>query len=129
MVLTGTVSSVSAGYRLVVGETQVTLWGIRSPSVSDRCPGEAGRHWSCDMRARLSLEALTDGQAVVCRVMGTAAEGDMAAQCTQDGVDLGGMMVTAGLALDDPGVSGGHYAVEEAVARRSRAGIWRAVAD
>lgn len=128
-VLTGKVSAVPAGYHLVVAGTVVRLWGIQMPSVSDHCPGEAGRPWSCERRARVLLDALAAGRAVVCRARGAAAEGAVQAQCTVGGADLGGMMVTAGLALDEPGVSSGYYAPEQAAARSRRAGIWRAVAD
>ncbi|HSK40149.1 MAG TPA: thermonuclease family protein [Arenibaculum sp.] len=128
-VLTGTVETVPAGYRVVVAQTPVRLWGIRTPSMSDHCPGEAGRPWSCEQRARMLLDALAAGQAVVCRARGVQVAGAVPAQCTLDGVDLGGMMVTAGLALDDPGISGGYYAFEQAAARTRRVGIWRAGAD
>jgi endonuclease YncB( thermonuclease family) len=101
---------------LKVGGAAVRLFGVRAPE-GERCGGRA-----CADRARLLLaERLKRSAAVTCRV--PARPG--AAICRdRDGVDLGGLLVSEGLARADTAQSY-DYVTAEAAARTAHRGLWQ----
>ena len=113
------------GDTLHVGREKVRLFGIDAPELAQTCTGDATEPvWDCGRRSRLLLQALVGVGAVVCEARG-ANRGRIVAVCRADGRDLGAAMVAAGMAVDEPAYSNGHYRAEEEAARRARRGLWR----
>jgi endonuclease YncB( thermonuclease family) len=65
------------------------------------------------------MVALVGSGSVMCQPQGRDRYGRMLAHCSGGNADLGGAMVTAGLAVAD-----GQYYHEEALADAAKAGIW-----
>jgi len=106
---------------LTVNGFPVRFFGVRSPSPSDRCGGGA----SCDAAAERALaQRLAANPAVTCTVP-PGQEGDRRYVCRDGtGVDLGRMLVVAGLALADTSRSY-EYLNAQDNARLAREGLWR----
>lgn len=127
--LAGPVERVIDGDTLIVDGRTVRLWGIDAPELTQTCRGDAVEPaWDCGRRSRLLLQALAGSGTVVCTVRGTH-RGRVVALCRTGDRDLGAAMVAAGLAIDEPTYSHGHYAAEEATARQARRGLWRGAFD
>jgi endonuclease YncB( thermonuclease family) len=121
----GPVERVVDGDTLIVAGRTVRLWGVDAPELAQTCTGDATEPvWDCGRRSRLLLQALAGSGTVACTVRG-GHRGRVVALCRTGGRDLGEAMVAAGMAIDEPAYSHGHYAAEEASARRARRGLWR----
>ena len=102
------------GDTLALGPTRIRLWGIDAP--------EAGTPEGRDA-TRLMAQALALGP-VRCRDTGGRSHERIVARCEDaSGRDLAQRMVGAGLAVDWPKFSQGHYAPVEAQARRAGLGL------
>lgn len=121
----GPPARVTGGDTLKVEGERIRLFGIDAPEGGQTCTGADGRSWPCGAEAAATLRRLVAeaGGRVSCVIEVRDAEGWAVATCEAGGVDLGGAMVQAGLALADRHYST-HYAEEEAEARRHRAGLW-----
>lgn len=123
--LSGPVERVIDGDTFVVAGRTVRLWGVDAPELAQTCAGDAVEPvWDCGRRSRLLLQALVGSRPVSCAVRG-ANRGRAVALCRTGGRDLGAEMVAAGMAVDEPTFSHGHYRAEEDAARRNRRGLWR----
>jgi endonuclease YncB( thermonuclease family) len=105
---------------LQVAGAKLRLFGIRPPESRDRCAASAAGA-ACAERARALLAARTKGGgAVACDAPGRPG----AAICRDaQGVDLGGFLVSEGLALADPRESYDYVRAEES-ARVAKRGLW-----
>jgi endonuclease YncB( thermonuclease family) len=112
---------------LSVGGHSVPLFGVRLPAIGDRCSAERnGAPRACTEMARAALATrLAAGGTVSCRIPPGQRDHRAAAICLDSrGVDLGGFLVGAGLALADRTQSY-DYVGAEGVARSLRHGLWR----
>lgn len=117
-------ASVIDGDTLDIQGQRIRLWGVDAPESRQTCE-RAGQAYRCGQEAANRLDAWLAGRTVTCRAEGRADRyGRMVARCTVGGRDIGGWLVTQGLALDYPRYSRGEYAVHEAEARTARAGVW-----
>ena len=118
--LTGHVT-VTDGDTMRMGKVRIRLWGIDAPELRQTCG---------DLRAGLmATDALNDfiaDRPVICETVDRDRYGRAVATCAVHGDDLGGLMVSAGWALDYARYSGGHYADGELAAQAVRAGMWAA---
>ena len=113
---------------------RVRLWGMDAPetSGSPRCRYDHG--WACGGAMRWGdiagsrLRSLSRGR-VDCTSVNQDRFGRTVARCTADGVDLGGELVSEGLARDYTRFSRGRYLPEETRARRERVGMWSGGGD
>ena len=127
---TRTVSGVAQQGELLslrVGGYSVPLFGVRLPAIGDRCSAErSGAPRACTEMARAALATrLGAGGTVSCRIPPGQRDHRAAAICLDSrGVDLGGFLVGAGLALADRTQSY-DYVGAEGVARSLRHGLWR----
>jgi endonuclease YncB( thermonuclease family) len=115
----GGVARASDGDSLRIGEERVRLIGIDAPELEQTCT-IAAEAWPCGEAARNRLRDLLNAGEVDCRPDGRDRYGRVLAYCDVNDVDLGGTLVSEGLA-----VSYGEYLVEELVARSAERGVWR----
>ena len=106
------------GDSLMVGGTEIRLYGIDAPELNQRCRRD-GRDVSCGKEASRQLVALIAGQVVTCERRDVDRYSSTVAVCRAGGVDLGQSMVAAGHA-----VAFGAYGREETSARAELKGIW-----
>ncbi len=106
------------GDSLIVGKTEVRLYGVDAPELVQRCQRE-GRDVPCGREALRNLVALVGGQTVSCEKKTIDRFHRVVARCLADQVDLGQAMVLSGQA-----VAFGHYQREEDAAKAERKGLW-----
>jgi endonuclease YncB( thermonuclease family) len=106
----------------------VRLWGVDAPEGRQMCEDEGGHPWRCGQGAAQALAEHLAGATLHCEPVETDRYGREVARCRIGDEDLGGWLVRTGWAFDYRRHSGGHYAAEEAAARRTRVGLWRGTA-
>lgn len=119
----GPVARVVDGDTFWIGERRIRLWGIDAPEASTPNGSAATRY----------LAAVVSQHPLTCRQAGPPSHGRLVARCLDPwGRDVAEIMVGAGLALDWPEFSRGHYraAQDRAVALRAgahaqEAPLWR----
>jgi endonuclease YncB( thermonuclease family) len=121
--LVGRISVVDGDTLDIHGE-RIRLWGIDAPESTQLCRGRDRRPYRCGALAANSLDAVTNGKTVRCTLLDADRYGRVVAQCAVGRVDLGQMLVSRGLAVEEPQYSHGHYAADQRAARRAGRGIW-----
>lgn len=121
-------ATVTDGDTLVVGGTHVRLFGIDAPESRQLCQTADGADWPCGSAARDRAAALVAGQEVRCEPVDTDRYGRAIAHCSVEGADLGGRLVSEGLAWAYVHFSR-DYVGAEAEARAARRGIWQGTAE
>ncbi len=112
------------GDTLVVEGQRMRLFGIDAFELEQTCLDREGRPWHCGTAAKAALAELLQGEAIACTVVADEPEDGYVARCNgREGVDLGGYLVRAGLALPDPH-AGKDYLGDEAAARAAADGVW-----
>lgn len=112
------------GDTLEIQGERIRLFGVDAFELQQTCLDARGEPWRCGLAARAALAELVQGQAIGCTVVAEQDDQGYLGRCSaRDDVDLGGYMVTAGLALADRQQSG-EYGDEEAAARAAGAGAW-----
>jgi endonuclease YncB( thermonuclease family) len=102
----------------------VRLHGIDAFAPEQTCLTQSGEPWRCGLAAKATLATLIQGEPVSCTVLAQDADGHYLARCTtQSGTDLGGFLVSSGLAFAH-GPYGSEYEDEETAARQRRNGAW-----
>ena len=115
------------GDTLEVEGQRLRLFGIDAFELGQTCLDARGQPWRCGAAAKAALAELVEDQAVACTVVDDTPADDYLAQCkVRHGVDLGGYMVRAGLALADR-EPGEDYLADEAAAKAAAAGVWGGV--
>lgn len=103
----------------------VRLFGVDAPELMQSCERDRAP-WQCGKEAASKLASLVGGLPVVCDQKDVDDYGRIVAICRAGGVDLGGAMVDAGLAVALPHFSD-RYVSAEARARDARRGLWGSV--
>jgi endonuclease YncB( thermonuclease family) len=112
------------GERLVVKGQHMRLYGIDAFEPGQTCLDRHDNPWHCGTAAKAALAELVQGHAIACTVIADKPKDGYLARCTgRDGIDLGGYLVRAGLALADP-QDGKTYAADQAAAKAAAAGAW-----
>jgi endonuclease YncB( thermonuclease family) len=114
----------AGGAALAIGGRTVQLFGVRLPQAAERCMSAGRQPLPCSEVARELLAArLRGGGRVSCRVP-LNRPGMVSAICRDStGADLGGYLVSEGVALADAGQSYDYVGAENA-ARSARRGLW-----
>jgi endonuclease YncB( thermonuclease family) len=110
------------GDSLVIGETQVRLFGIDAPEGRQRCNRD-GREWPCGEAAAGKLRSMAENRTVICRQRDTDQYGRAVAICEANGLELNRAMVRSGWATAFQAYSQ-DYVADEARAKAARLGIW-----
>ena len=116
-------AQVSDGDTLRVGESRIRLFGIDAPEKGQRC-GD----WACGAAATRRLSELVGSARIRCTPRDRDRYGRVVATCSAGEVDLGGQLVSEGLARAYTRY-GDDYAEVEAQARTERLGLWRGPAQ
>lgn len=110
------------GDSLRVGSTEVRLYAVDAPELSQTCFSN-GSPVACGKLAKDVLEGMIGGATATCYARDSDAYGRTVAVCRTSGVDIGQELVSAGWALAYRRY-GDDYISFEARARASRSGIW-----
>lgn len=102
------------GDTVTVDGARVHLHGIDAPVLDETCKTSAGVVWPCGQRARQQLAAVAQDDELQCTMVGAGE-----AVCRVAGLDIGALLVKAGLAK-----AAGDYQELEEQARAARVGIW-----
>jgi endonuclease YncB( thermonuclease family) len=121
--LVGQVSVVD-GDTLDIHDARIRLWGVDAPESTQLCRGRDNRPYRCGALAANSLDAFTRAKTVRCTPVDGDRYGRIVARCAVGRTDLGQMLVSRGLAVEEPQYSHGYYAADQRAARRAGRGIW-----
>lgn len=110
------------GDSLMVGDTEVRLYGIDAPEAGQTCQ-RAGETWNCGIASANQLANLVNGRAVYCEGMGTDRYRRTLARCVAGPTDLNRVMVGIGYAVAFRRYSTDYVSAEDS-ARANRRGIW-----
>jgi endonuclease YncB( thermonuclease family) len=117
-------ASIVDGDTLDIHDERIRLWGVDAPESTQLCRGRDNRPYRCGAQAANSLDAFTSTRTVRCTPVDGDRYGRIVARCAVGRVDLGQMLVSRGLAVEEPQYSHGHYAADQLAARRAGRGIW-----
>lgn len=110
------------GDSLWVGSSEVRLFGIDAPELSQRC-SRLGEPWACGSHAAEQLSKLVNGKQVNCISRGADIHGRTVARCTAGSIDLNRVMVATGYAVAYRRYSMDYVSAEES-AKLAKRGIW-----
>jgi endonuclease YncB( thermonuclease family) len=116
-------ASVIDGDTLEIHGTRVRLVGIDAPESDQSCEDATGQAWRCGQQVALALADKIGQATVSCKGDEFDRYGRRLAVCRARGEDLGGWMVSAGLALAYRQYSSA-YIGQEDTARAARLGLW-----
>ena len=112
------------GNTLEIRGERVRLFGIDAFELAQTCLDARGEPWRCGVDAKAALADLVQDHPVACRVMVEDPDGGYVARCRgRDDIDVGGYMVSLGLALAERRASD-DYVDEEAAAQSEGKGVW-----
>jgi len=100
------------GDTLMVGETQVRLFGIDAPEFDQTCSRQ-GTSWNCGAAAADQLMELVTGKDVQCLSTGKDRYGRVLGRCTVGGTDVNRTMVALGYAVAYRRYSSDYVSAEE----------------
>jgi endonuclease YncB( thermonuclease family) len=116
------VARVKDGDSLMVGATEVRLYGIDAPELHQTCE-RAGQGWACGAEAKQQLAALVGDRRVECDQVGTDQYRRALARCRVGDTDINRTLVALGYA-----VAFRHYSLDyasaEDSAKANRRGLW-----
>lgn len=111
-------------YGKCTGGTEVRLFGIIAPELSQVCDVPGGQRWQCGRASAAMLLEAVKSETVVCEGKSADSEGRLLAVCRVRGEDLNRKMIRDGWALAYPRHSA-KYADDEKYAARARKGLWK----
>lgn len=111
------------GDTFAVGDTRVRLFGIDAPENGQPCADPRGRQMDCGDWVTAQVEARFDGQQTICQEIEKDRYGRSVATCVVGGADVGGWIVSEGLAWAFVRYSDA-YALDEKSAAVALRGIW-----
>ena len=103
------------GDTIVASNRKIRIWGIDTPEKDQ--PGYLAASWL--------LESLIKEGELSCKLIDMDKYKREVMHCLIDGLDIGGMMVKAGMARDYTKYSGGYYKQEQDKAKSEKRGIWK----
>ncbi len=107
------------GDTIVASKRKIRIWGIDSPERAH--PGYLAASWL--------LESLIKEGELSCKLIDIDKYKREVMHCLIDGLDIGSMMVKAGMAKDYTKYSGGYYKQEQDKAKAEKRGIWNLGTD
>lgn len=102
------------GSSFVEGNFIIRLWGIEAPR-------EGEEYY---LAAKLYLSVLLESAPHSCYFQRSDGPGPVVARCFTGEEDIAKMLIRAGVAKDDPEISSGYYAADEAFAKADKIGMW-----
>jgi len=120
--ISGTIRVID-GDTFAVGDTRVRLFGIDAPENGQPCADQRGRKMDCGNWVTAQVEARYDGLQTTCAEIEKDRYGRSVATCDVRGEDVGGWIVSEGLAWAFVRYSD-VYALDEKSAAVALRGIW-----
>jgi len=117
-------ASIVDGDTLDIRGARIRLWGIDAPESAQLCRGRDRKPYRCGALSANTLDAFTHGKTVRCTAVDGDRYGRIVARCAAGGTDLGRLLVSRGLAVEEPQYSHGTYTTDQFAARRAARGIW-----
>lgn len=108
-----------------INGTEVRLFGIIAPDLTQLCDAPGGRKWQCGRASAAMLLDTVKSEKVTCDGSSTDAEGRLMAVCRVRGEEINRKMVQDGWALAYPRHST-KYVVDEKIAKQADKGLWQA---
>ncbi len=112
------------GDSLMVGETEVRLFGIDAPELAQTCTTKKGQVKRCGELARLTLDTLVLRTQVKCESKGIEPDGTTLATCYAGPFDIAEQMLAEGWAFALPDEVPSYVRAEHFAKARSE-GMWR----
>jgi len=116
------VGRVKDGDSIMVGATEVRLYGIDAPELHQTCQ-RAGQSWACGAEAKEQLAALAGGKRVDCDQVGTDQYQRALARCRVGDLDINRTLVALGYAVAFRRYALDYTSAEES-AKVNRRGLW-----
>ena len=116
------VGRVKDGDSIMVGATEVRLYGIDAPELHQTCQ-RAGQSWACGAEAKEQLESLAGGRRIECNQVGTDQYQRALARCRVGDIDINRTLVALGYAVAFRRSSLDYASAEES-AKVNRRGLW-----
>lgn len=116
------------GDTLQIGAHRIRLNGADAPERDQICQDETGADWPCGAVATARLEELIGASEVTCAPLERDRYDRIVADCSANGLDLGGRLVAEGLAWAYRQYSTAHAAAED-YARAKGFGVWNGEAQ
>jgi len=113
---------VKDGDSLMVGDTEVRLFGVDAPELSQTCQ-RGGEAWACGRAAAEELGKLIAGQQVRCQSMGSDQYQRVLGRCTASSIDINRLLVSRGYAVAFRRYSSDYVSAEES-AKADNRGLW-----
>jgi endonuclease YncB( thermonuclease family) len=110
------------GDSLMVGGTEVRLFGIDAPEFDQHCQRN-GQEWSCGSAAADKLAQLVTSRHVVCSSVGMDEHKRVLGRCMAGATDVNRAMVASGYAVAFRRYSSDYVSAEDS-ARVNKRGIW-----
>jgi endonuclease YncB( thermonuclease family) len=123
--LAGPISGVAKakdGDSLMVGQTEVRLFGVDAPEFDQTCT-RSGQAWACGAEAADRLSRLVTGKDVRCSPVSIDQYGRTLGRCTVGTTDVNRIVVATGYAVAYRRYSTDYVSAEE-TAKLNRRGIW-----
>ncbi len=115
-------ASAKDGDSLMVGQTEVRLFGVDAPEFDQSCK-RGGQNWACGAEAADRLSRLVTGKQVRCTSMGTDQYNRTLGRCTVGMTDINRTVVATGYAVAYRRYSSDYVSAEE-TAKVNRRGMW-----
>jgi len=112
------------GDTLMVGATEVRLFGIDAPELAQTCTSKKGKVKQCGALARLTLDSLVLRAQVTCESKGVGPGGTTLATCYAGPFDIAEQMLAEGWAVALPDEVPAYVRAEHFAKARNE-GIWR----
>ena len=116
--------SVVDGDTLDIHDERIRLWGIDAPESTQACLDRSRMPYRCGALAANTLYTFTKGKTVRCMPIDGDRYGRIVARCAAGKSDLGQMLVSRGLAVEEPQYSHGRYTADQSAAQRASRGLW-----
>lgn len=110
------------GDSLMVGQTEVRLFGVDAPEFDQTCERGA-THWACGAEAAERLSRLVSGKEVRCTCLGKDQHNRTLGRCSLGTTDINRIMVATGYAVAYRRYSSEYVSAEE-TAKANKRGIW-----
>ena len=110
------------GDSLMVGDTEVRLFGIDAPEWEQYCQRN-GQEWGCGTAAAEKLKDLMTGRNVVCTSVGMDEHKRVLGRCMAGATDVNRAMVASGYAVAFRRYSSDYVSAEDS-AKVNKRGIW-----
>lgn len=123
--VTGTAQAIT-GDLITINNLDIRLYGIDAPEIGQTCWNVRGVAYDCGIGARNMMTRILNDRTLHCVIFAERQDGAAIGTCrldTEEGTDLGRVMVLIGWAFADRALSD-RYDRSEGVAQADRAGVW-----